>query len=129
MMKYPPLAEALKNQDKAPEEKKEEAQQEVNKAMQGFFDTSWCSKWDYKKYDLVIYGTSGYTGYLMMEYLKRQALPKGKEKFSVALAGRSYEKVEAARDRVFAGTPWEDLPILICKYDDLVSVIDLCKSA
>ena len=27
----------------------------------------WCSTWDGNKYDLVFYGVSGYTGYLMME--------------------------------------------------------------
>lgn len=33
----------------------------------------WCSTWDGNKYDLVFYGVSGYTGYLMMErFLKLQ---------------------------------------------------------
>mmetsp|Transcript_49639 Transcript_49639/g.113058 ORF Transcript_49639/g.113058 Transcript_49639/m.113058 type:complete len:402 (+) Transcript_49639:2-1207(+) len=33
------------------------------------------------------------------------------------------------RDREFVGTQWEDIPILRCSYDDIVSVIDMAKSA
>merc|ERR1719359_1691787 len=96
--------------------------------MAEFSDPTWCSNWDYKKYDIVFYGVSGYTGYLMMEYLKRQALPHNKEKFTFAFAGRTYEKVEAMRDREFAGTEWADTPILTANYDEPVTMIDLAKS-
>mmetsp|Transcript_67512 Transcript_67512/g.170343 ORF Transcript_67512/g.170343 Transcript_67512/m.170343 type:complete len:532 (+) Transcript_67512:165-1760(+) len=93
-----------------------------------FLDFSWCSNWDGKKYDLIFYGVSGYTGYLTMEYLKRVALKKNPEKFTFAFAGRTVSKVQEMRDREFAGTEWEDTPILRASYDDVVSVIDLAKS-
>merc|ERR1719321_1868206 len=125
-MKYAPLATALRAQDK---KKSAETEADVKKAMDEFCDTSWCSNWDYKKYDVVFYGVSGYTGYLMMEYLKRDALTKCPEKFTFAFAGRTYEKIKAMRDREFAGTEWADTPILTAKFDDIVSVIDLVKSA
>merc|ERR1719359_2840903 len=64
-----------------------------------------------------------------MEYLKRDALKKTKEKFTFAFAGRTYEKVKAMRDREFAGTEYADTPIITAKYDDIVSVIDMVKSA
>merc|ERR1719188_177684 len=38
-------------------------------------------------------------------------------------------KVAEMRDREFMGTAHEDTPILRCSYDDIVSVIDLAKSA
>merc|ERR1719272_934642 len=133
MNKYKPLADALRKQDSLAKSKKEEDKKEaavaVDQAMAEFCDVSWCSNWDYKKYDLVFYGVSGYTGYLMMEYLKRSALKSGKEKFTFAFAGRTYEKVKSMRDREFAGTEWADTPILTAKYDDIVSVIDMVKSA
>jgi len=94
-----------------------------------FMDFSWCSQWDGKKYDVVFYGMSGYSGYLMMEYLKRNTLKKKKEPLSFAFAGRSVAKVAEMRDREFAGTEWEDTPILTASFDDVVSVIDLVKSA
>lgn len=89
----------------------------------------WCSNWDGKKYDIVFYGVSGYTGYLMMEYLKRVALKKTKEHFTFAFAGRTPSKVEEMRDREFRGTQWEDTPVMQMSYDDIFSVIDLVKSA
>jgi short subunit dehydrogenase-like uncharacterized protein len=94
-----------------------------------FLDFSWCSNWDGAKYDIVIYGVSGYTGYLTVQYLKRVSLRRNPEKFTFALAGRTLSKVQALRDREFAGTEWENVPILQASYDDVVSVIDLAKSA
>lgn len=132
MNKYKPLADALRKQDALQKSKKEEdkveAQKEVDKAMAEFCKTEWCSSWDYKKYDIIFYGVSGYTGYLMMEYLKRQALVSGKEKFSFAFGGRTKSKVEAMRDKEFAGTPYADTPIIAARFDDLVSVIDMVKA-
>lgn len=87
------------------------------------------STWDGKRYDVVFYGVSGYTGYLMMEYLKRTSFPKNKEEFTIAFAGRTARRVKDMRDREFAGTPWEDTPVLAASFDDVNSVIDLVKSA
>merc|ERR1712190_94953 len=74
-------------------------------------------------------GMSGYSGYLMMEYLKRVTLKRRKADFTFAFAGRSVAKVAEMREREFAGTPWEDTPILSASFDDVVSIIDLVKSA
>merc|ERR1740120_139807 len=65
----------------------------------------------------------------MMEYLKRNVLPKKTEIFTFAFAGRSVAKVAEMRDRQFAGTEWADTPILTASFDDVVSVIDMVKSA
>ncbi|CAE8699413.1 unnamed protein product [Polarella glacialis] len=65
----------------------------------------------------------------MMEYLKRVALKRNPEPFTFAFAGRTPERVRELRDREFAGTMWEDTPILQMSYDDPFSVIDLVKSA
>lgn len=94
-----------------------------------FLDFGWISNWDGKKYDIVLYGVSGYTGYLTMQYLKRVALPSNPEKFTFALAGRTLSKVRDARDRDFAGTEWADAPMLQASYDDVMSMVDLAKSA
>ncbi|CAJ1396407.1 unnamed protein product [Effrenium voratum] len=89
----------------------------------------WCSSWDGTKYDLVFYGVSGYTGYLMMEYLKRVSLKRTAESFTFAFAGRTPGRVQELRDREFAGTIWEDTPVMQMSYDDPYSIIDLVKSA
>jgi len=90
---------------------------------------NWCSNWNGKKYDLVFYGVSGYTGYLTMEYLKRVALKRNPEEFTFAFAGRTVSKVQEMRDREFAGTAYEDIPIIQASYDDIVSMVDLARSA
>jgi short subunit dehydrogenase-like uncharacterized protein len=38
-------------------------------------------------------------------------------------------KIVEQRDRNFMGTEYEDTPVLQCSYDDIISVIDLAKSA
>lgn len=89
----------------------------------------WCSNWDGQTYDIVFYGVSGYTGYLMMEYLKRISIRRNPEPFTFAFAGRTRSKVQDLRDKEFAGTKYEDTPVLQMSYDDIFSVIDLVKSA
>lgn len=107
----------------------ENAWNQFEEHFEHFLDFSWCSNWDGKKYDIVLYGVSGYTGYLTMEYLKRVSLKRNPEPFTFAFAGRTVSKVQDMREREFAGTQWEDTPILQASYDDIVSVIDLTKSA
>merc|ERR1719464_2545125 len=100
-------------------EGKDEAAVKALKAhWEKFMNFEWCSQWDGKKYDIVFYGVSGYTGYLMMEYLKRISLKVNPESFTFAFAGRTPSKVRDMRDREFAGTQWEDTPILEMNYDD-----------
>mmetsp|Transcript_50662 Transcript_50662/g.147393 ORF Transcript_50662/g.147393 Transcript_50662/m.147393 type:complete len:518 (+) Transcript_50662:68-1621(+) len=128
MSKYEPLAEAITTVEQS-DAKDEEAFQMFDQHWAKFMDFSWCSQWDGKKYDIVFYGMSGYTGYLMMEYLKRNALRKKREDFTFAFAGRSVAKVVEMRDRLFAGTEWTDVPVLSASFDDVVSIIDMVKSA
>jgi len=127
MSKYEPLMDAMVKVEET-EGADEAAFKEFEAHWDKFMDFSWCSQWDGKKYDIVFYGMSGYTGYLMMEYLKRKTLKSGKE-ISFAFAGRSVAKVAELRDREFAGTKYEDTPVLTASFDDVVSIIDLVKSA
>mmetsp|Transcript_55145 Transcript_55145/g.117652 ORF Transcript_55145/g.117652 Transcript_55145/m.117652 type:complete len:521 (+) Transcript_55145:109-1671(+) len=126
--KYQPLVTALELMAET-EGKDEEVRRDYEKHLKIYRGFEWCSNWDGKKYDLVFYGVSGYTGYLMMEYLKRVALKKTKEKFTFAFAGRTPSKVQEMRDREFGGTEWEDTPVLQMSYDDIYSIVDLVKSA
>jgi len=128
MSRYEPLMEAMVKVEDT-EGADAAAFKEFEEHWEKFMDFSWCSQWDGKKYDIVFYGMSGYSGFLMMEYLKRHTLKNKKDTFTFAFAGRSVAKVAEMRDREFAGTEWEDTPILTASFDDVVSVIDLVKSA
>merc|ERR1719203_2737670 len=128
LVKYEPCVEALQKVVDGDGED-EEAFNEFEETFGKFLDFSWCSQWDGKKYDIVFYGVSGYTGYLMMEYLKRVSLKVNPEQFTFAFAGRTPSKVEEMRNREFAGTLWEDTPVMQMSYDDVFSVIDLVRSA
>mmetsp|Transcript_108135 Transcript_108135/g.220803 ORF Transcript_108135/g.220803 Transcript_108135/m.220803 type:complete len:523 (+) Transcript_108135:66-1634(+) len=127
MAKYEPLVDAIMKVEES-EGADEEAFKEFEEHWTKFMDFSWCSQWDGKKYDVVFYGVSGYSGFLMMEYLKRGPLKK-RDQFTFAFAGRSVAKVAEMRDREFVGTEWEDTPILTASFDDVVSIVDLVKSA
>jgi len=128
MDKYPPLRDAVQRLLETDGED-QDAWKDYDIHVEKFRSLTWMSDWDGKQYDIVYYGVSGYTGYLMMEYLKRIALKKNKEKFTFAFAGRTLRKVEEMRDREFAGTQWEDTPILYASYDDPISMLDLARSA
>merc|ERR1712217_552778 len=103
----------------------EEAYKEFEDHWSKYMDFSWCSQWDGKKYDVVFYGVSGYSGYLIMEYLKRNLLKRNEKALTFAFAGRTASKVAEMRDREFAGTPWAQTPVLSADFDDVVSVIDV----
>eukprot|EP00747_Dinoflagellata_sp_TGD_P026819 gnl/TRDRNA2_/TRDRNA2_132197_c0_seq2.p1 gnl/TRDRNA2_/TRDRNA2_132197_c0~~gnl/TRDRNA2_/TRDRNA2_132197_c0_seq2.p1 ORF type:complete len:575 (-),score=138.46 gnl/TRDRNA2_/TRDRNA2_132197_c0_seq2:42-1766(-) len=132
LVKYEPCVEALKRfihtEGKTLEEQ-EDAWEAFDEHWQKWMDMSCFSKWDGNKYDFVMYGVSGYTGYLMMEYLKRVAFKRTSEKFTFAFAGRTPSKVAEMKDKEFGGTAYEDTPIIQASYDDPQSVIDMCKSA
>eukprot|EP00401_Gymnodinium_catenatum_P016728 CAMPEP_0117493826 /NCGR_PEP_ID=MMETSP0784-20121206/19295_1 /TAXON_ID=39447 /ORGANISM="" /LENGTH=504 /DNA_ID=CAMNT_0005288685 /DNA_START=71 /DNA_END=1582 /DNA_ORIENTATION=- len=129
MDKYPPLAESIKKvKDTNGEDDQvwEEFKVHYNKYrnFECFDDTNG------GKYDIVFYGVSGYTGYLMMEYLKRVSFKKiNQEPFTFAMAGRTARKVREMREREFGGTEWADTPILSASFDDVFSIINLVKSA
>jgi len=128
LAKYEPCTDALAKII-ASDGEEDEAWAEFEACFNKFLDASWCSNWDGVRYDIVFYGVSGYTGYLMMEYLKRTSLKKNPEKYSIAFAGRTVSKVIDLRDREFMGTEWEDIPVIQASYDDPVSMLDLAKSS
>jgi short subunit dehydrogenase-like uncharacterized protein len=128
LQKYEPCMDALQAVVDA-EGEDDDAWQTFEQTFGKYLDFSWCSNWDGKRYDLVIYGCSGYTGYLTLEYLLRVALKRNPEKFTFALAGRTASKVAALRDKEFRGTQWEDTKVIAASYDDPVSMIDLARSA
>eukprot|EP00747_Dinoflagellata_sp_TGD_P166955 gnl/TRDRNA2_/TRDRNA2_190573_c0_seq1.p1 gnl/TRDRNA2_/TRDRNA2_190573_c0~~gnl/TRDRNA2_/TRDRNA2_190573_c0_seq1.p1 ORF type:complete len:513 (-),score=117.16 gnl/TRDRNA2_/TRDRNA2_190573_c0_seq1:113-1651(-) len=107
----------------------DEAWENFQQCYEAYWNFTALSQWDGNQYDIVFYGVSGYTGYLMMEYLKRVALKKNPESFTFAFAGRTPAKVAEMRDREFAGTKWKDTPVLQAGFDDVLSIIDLVKSA
>ncbi|CAL1134977.1 unnamed protein product [Cladocopium goreaui] len=107
----------------------EETWEKFDEHFTKFLNMSWATNWDGMRYDIVFYGVSGYTGYLMIQYLKRTALVRNREPFTFAFAGRTANKVRELRDREFAGTDYEDIPILQASYDDVFSLMDLCRSA
>jgi len=129
MEKYPPLTEAMQQVIDSKGED-EEAWEEFKLHYNKFRNYEAVTEWDGNKYDIVFYGVSGYTGYLMMEYLKRVALKRpGQEPFTFAFAGRTARKVRDMRDREFAGTKWADTPVLSASFDDCFSIINMVKSA
>jgi short subunit dehydrogenase-like uncharacterized protein len=134
MGQYAPLKEAHKAiQRKTAKGQKptEEEQAEFDQHLETFGKMDWWESTavDGKKYDLVFYGVSGYTGYLMAQYLKRTCLKRTKEKFTFAFAGRTVSKVQDLVNREFAGTEWENTPVIGARFDDVVSIIDMVKSA
>ena len=78
-----------------------------------------------RKYKIIFYGVSGYTGSLVMEYLKRECL----DDFEVAFAGRTLRKVVAMRDKILAGTKWADADCLGCNMDHPFEVESMVSSA
>mmetsp|Transcript_25639 Transcript_25639/g.56549 ORF Transcript_25639/g.56549 Transcript_25639/m.56549 type:complete len:524 (-) Transcript_25639:92-1663(-) len=128
MKQYEPLAEAVQEVI-ATEGKDDEVWAEFQEYFNKYTNFECFSNWDGNRYDLVFYGVSGYTGYLMMEYLKRVSLKTNPENFTFAFAGRTVSKVKEMRDREFGGTEWADTPILQASFDDIPSIIDLVKSA
>lgn len=75
-----------------------------------------------KRYDLVVFGATGFVGALTAEYLAGHAPPQAR----IALAGRSKEKLETVR----AGLPgaaraW---PLVVADSTDLAAVAELAAS-
>jgi short subunit dehydrogenase-like uncharacterized protein len=69
-----------------------------------------------RRFDLVVWGATGFTGRLVAEYLARrdQQRPDGAPPLSWALAGRSLAKLEAVRAALAADFPrTKDLPLLL----------------
>ena len=75
------------------------------------------------KFDIVVYGATGYTGRLVCEYLNKRYGVNGDVNW--AMAGRSHKKLEQVRDDI--GVPLE-VPFVIADADDLASVNDMVTS-
>ena len=69
------------------------------------------------KFDIVVYGATGFTGQLVAEYLA--AHYKGDAGLKWAMAGRSREKLAAVRDAI--GAP-KDLPLIVADSGDPASL-------
>jgi short subunit dehydrogenase-like uncharacterized protein len=69
------------------------------------------------KFDIVVYGATGFTGRLVAEYLA--AHYKGDSGLKWAMAGRSKDKLAAVRDAI--GAP-KDLPLIVADASDPASL-------
>ena len=78
------------------------------------------------KFDIVVYGATGFTGQLVAEYLA--AHYKGDASLKWAMAGRSKDKLAAVRDAI--GAP-ADTPLIVADASDpasLKAMVDQAKS-
>jgi short subunit dehydrogenase-like uncharacterized protein len=81
-----------------------------------------------RRFDLVLWGATGFTGKLVAEYLARH-YGIG-DKLSWALAGRNQAKLEATRDALAADFPRaKDLPLLLGDSADRVSLDPIARDA
>src|SRR6188472_2150373 len=69
------------------------------------------------KFDIVVYGATGFTGQLVAEYLA--AHYKGDSSLKWAMAGRSKDKLAAVRDVI--GAP-SDTPLIVADASDAASL-------
>ena len=78
-----------------------------------------------KKFDIIIYGATGFTGRLVAEYLVKQYAANNTEGNSVdktitwAMAGRSADKLAQVRDEI--GAP-ADTPLVVADSEDVNSI-------
>ena len=75
------------------------------------------------EFDIIIYGSTGYTGRLVAEYLDQHYASRD-DGPKWAMAGRSQEKLEAVRDEI--GAP-ADTPLVVADADDPASLEAMCR--
>ena len=75
-----------------------------------------------KKFGIVVYGATGYTGRLVCEYLNNQYGVNGDVVW--AMAGRSQDKLESVRDEMGISS---DVPFIICDSSDYSSVVSMVE--
>jgi len=75
-----------------------------------------------KKFDVVIYGATGFTGKLVVEYMQNKY--GSDENISWALAGRSYDKLVSVRDELGVSN---DIPLLVVDSKDIESITKMVK--
>ena len=76
-----------------------------------------------KKYDIVVWGASGFTGRLVCEYLFKNYTKKNST-LKWAIAGRNINKLEGIRKEYANDT----IPIIVADSNDIDSLIELTKS-
>ena len=76
-----------------------------------------------KKYDIVVWGASGFTGRLVCEYLFKNYTLKGRD-LKWAIAGRNINKLERIRKDFINDT----IPIIVADSNDIDSLNKLTKS-
>jgi short subunit dehydrogenase-like uncharacterized protein len=69
------------------------------------------------KFDIIVYGATGFTGQLVAEYLAQHY--RGDQNLKWAMAGRSLEKLAAVRDAIGAPT---DTPLIAADSSDVASL-------
>lgn len=80
-----------------------------------------------RKYNIIVYGVSGYTGELTLEYIANNVPPGS---IRLAVAGRTVSKVEAMKRKVFDKYPGTfDPDVLQCSLDDGISMRRMCLQA
>ncbi|CAE7191337.1 unnamed protein product [Symbiodinium microadriaticum] len=72
LSKYEAVTESLKDVINTDGDN-EETWEKFDTYFTRFLNMSWATNWDGTKYDIVFFGVSGYTGYLMIQYLKSVA--------------------------------------------------------
>ena len=75
-----------------------------------------------RNFDVVIYGATGFTGKLVVEYMLNQY--GNDNSISWAMAGRSHEKLIAVRDKLGVS---DQVPLLIVDSNDKSSVTEMVK--
>lgn len=78
------------------------------------------------KFDIVVYGATGFTGQLVAEYLASQY--RGDKQLRWAMAGRSLDKLKSVRDAIGAAA---DTPLIVADAGDdasLKAMVDLTRS-
>ena len=75
-----------------------------------------------KNFDFVVYGATGFTGKLVVEYMQSQY--GNDESISWALAGRSHEKLIMVRDDLGVS---QDIPLLTVDSDDEESIVQMVQ--
>ncbi|MDA9357197.1 saccharopine dehydrogenase NADP-binding domain-containing protein [Flavobacteriaceae bacterium] len=76
-----------------------------------------------KKYDIVVWGASGFTGRLVCEYIFKNYTTKGSD-LRWAMGGRNKVKLKKIREKIADNT----IPILIADSNNMVSLNELTKS-
>ncbi len=80
-----------------------------------------------REFDVIVWGATGFTGQLVVEYLLETYGVDGELRW--AIAGRNRSKLESVRRSLLAEERWGDLPILIADSSDPVSVSKLAQQS